>query len=89
LQPTVAYATLKFSNQEDRMRLLLAAFAAGLLFAGGSASAAPQFPMTGHKAPGITSHLEQASGGCGIGRHRRFWRDRFGRPHWDGCVPNR
>ncbi|HJU16987.1 MAG TPA: hypothetical protein VJ770_11015 [Stellaceae bacterium] len=70
------------------MRLVLAAFAAGLLFTAGPASATPQFPVTGKTVPGITAHLEQVRQGCGLGWHRRMWRDRWGRWHWGRCVPN-
>jgi hypothetical protein len=69
------------------MRLILAAFTAGLLLAGGSASAAPQLAAPQH-APAIAAPLHLVRGGCGIGFHRYRWRDRYGRWHVR-CVPNR
>ena len=70
------------------MRLVLAAFVAGLLLAGGSASAAPQFAMPHQTGPGTAAPLHLVAGGCGIGFHRQRWRDRYG--YWHvRCVPTR
>jgi hypothetical protein len=87
LQPAVAQTTPGSPDQEDHMRLILA-FAVGLLLAGGSASAAPQFTMPNETAIGTASSLHLVAGGCGIGFHRQSWRDRYGRWHVR-CVPNR
>jgi peptidoglycan/LPS O-acetylase OafA/YrhL len=69
------------------MRLILA-FAVGLLLAGGSAAAAPQFAMPNRTAIGTAAPLQLVAGGCGVGFHRENWRDQYGRWHVR-CVPNR
>ncbi|HJU20208.1 MAG TPA: hypothetical protein VJ770_27455 [Stellaceae bacterium] len=70
------------------MRLVLAAFTAGLFLAGGSAFAAPQFSQPNRTELGAAAPLQLVAGGCGIGFHRQGWRDRYGRWHVR-CVPNR
>jgi hypothetical protein len=86
-QPAVAQITSGSPDQEDHMRLVLA-FTVGLLLAGGSAAAAPQFAMPSKAAIGAASFLQLVAGGCGVGFHRQGWRDRYG--HWHvHCVPNR
>lgn len=70
------------------MRLVLAALAAGLLVAGGSAVAAPHFASPTPARPDIAAPLVLVRGGCGIGFHRQGWRDRYGRWHVR-CAPNR
>jgi hypothetical protein len=87
LQPAVAQATPGSPDQEDHMRLILA-FAVGLLLAGGSAVAAPQFATPNQTELGTASSLHLVAGGCGPGFHRQGWRDRYGRWHVR-CVPNR
>ena len=70
------------------MRLVLAALSAGLLLAGGSASATPQFAPATRTELAAAAPLALVRGGCGLGFHQYRWRDRFGRWHVR-CVPNR
>ncbi|HZU88197.1 MAG TPA: hypothetical protein VE993_02970 [Stellaceae bacterium] len=70
------------------MHIVLAVLAAGLLLAGGPASATPHFAMSNQTELGAAASLHLVRGGCGLGFHRQGWRDRYGRWHVR-CVPNR
>ena len=68
------------------MKLLAASvFAIGLSLAAMTASKAmPVAPLDQSEQADII----RVAGGCGWGWHRVRWWDRWGRWHWERCVPN-
>ena len=73
---------------EVDVRALVLAFVCGVALAVVSAQATPLAPKPTTLEPGAMSPIQLASGGCGWGWHRHYWKDRWGNLRPGRCVKN-